>query len=99
MLFIVSASMFADVRTIEIKTNPLCENCKNRIEKFAKEVKGVLKVNMNMKTKNVSVMFDGVKTNPLRIKKYLARNGYDADKIKANNKARKNIKILCKEKK
>lgn len=98
-LFIFSTALLADVRTIEIKTNPVCENCKLRVEKACKSVKGVLKVKLNVETKLVSVLFDGKKTNPVKIKKTLSLAGYSADKIEANKKAREIVIVKCEQEK
>ena len=62
----------------------LCEMCKDRIEKAAKSVSGVTSASWDIKTKQLHLNFDPVKTSADAIAKAIAKAGHDTDKYKAD---------------
>jgi mercuric ion binding protein len=80
---------------IAIKTSVVCEMCTKNIEK-ALSYKGIEKLNVDLKTKIVTVSFDPQQTNPEQIRSAISKAGYDADDQKANPKAYKKLKKCCK---
>lgn len=80
---------------IAIKTSVVCEMCTTNIEK-ALSFKGIEKLNVDLKTKIVTVSFDPQQTKPEQIRSAISKAGYDADDIKANPKAYKKLKKCCK---
>lgn len=83
---------------IVIKTSAVCEMCKKKIEKALK-FKGVVKSELDLKTKLVTVTYDPEQTNPEKIKSAISNAGYDADDAKANPKAYKRLDNCCKKEK
>ena len=81
--------------TLKIKTSSQCEACKQRIENKLNFTKGVMSSNLDLKTKEVTVVYDKEKTNPETIKAAIAKVGYDADNILANEKAYKKLPKCC----
>lgn len=81
--------------TIIIKTSSQCEDCKKRIENAVSFEKGVKNVNLDVSTKNATITYDKTKTSPDKLKKIIAKVGYDADEIPAEAKAYKKLPKCC----
>lgn len=62
----------------------LCEMCKERIEKAAKDVKGVSSATWDMEKKELHLNFDPSQTSLDAISKAIAKAGHDTDKDKAD---------------
>lgn len=73
-----------------------CGMCKNRIQKAATAVPGVVSAAWNQKTKQCSVVFDNKKTSEAKIQKAIAAVGHDAGKCKADDKAYGKLPGCCK---
>ena len=82
--------------TVFIKTSAECEQCKNRIEKALIFEKGVKDVHVDYKTKIAMVIYNKEKTNPEKIRTVISKIGYDADDVKAEEKAYKKLPECCK---
>ncbi len=72
----------------------LCEMCKDRIEKAAKSVSGVISASWDIKTKQLHLDFDPAKTSVDAVAKAVAKAGHDTDKYKAD-KATYNVLPSC----
>ncbi|MEW6467475.1 MAG: heavy metal-associated domain-containing protein [Bacteroidota bacterium] len=81
---------------IQIKTSAECEMCKATLEKALGYTKGVKSVNLDLKTRVVTVVYNPKKTNPDALRKVINDAGYDADNMPANNKAYKKLEACCK---
>lgn len=81
--------------TVKIKTSAECGMCKDRIEKEVSLMKGVKKANLDLDTKILTVEYNPKKTNPDKIRTVISNLGYDADNVKANNRASKNLPHCC----
>lgn len=79
-----------------IKTSAQCGMCKVRIEKAVKKVKGVTSVDLDVKTKLVKVSYIKEKTSAEKIREAISNTGYDADEVKANEKAYEKLHGCCK---
>ncbi|ROL56529.1 heavy-metal-associated domain-containing protein [Bacteroidetes/Chlorobi group bacterium Naka2016] len=79
----------------EIKTSAVCEHCKERIESNLKNVEGILKADLNLETKVLSVAYDSTKISLQEIRKKISRIGYDADDVKRDPKAYKKLPKCC----
>lgn len=73
-----------------------CGMCKSTIEKAAKKVKGVSKIEWDKARKQVEVTFDSSKTNLDKIHQAIASSGYDTDKVSGDKKAYSNLPGCCK---
>ena len=81
--------------TIKIKTSAECDMCKTRIEKEMAFVKGVKKADLDLATRVLTVTYQTKKTSPDAIKAAISKIGYDADDVKADNKAFKKLPECC----
>lgn len=80
---------------VKIKTSAECDMCKKRIEKEVSLMKGVKKAELDLETKVLTVEYNPKKTSPEKIRKVLSDLGYDADDVKANNRATKELPHCC----
>ncbi len=94
----ISASAFAQKKSAEIKimTSAQCEMCKTRIEKAMAYEKGVVKSNLDVASKELTVIYKPGKTSPEKIRLALNEIGYDADETVANEKAYSKLPGCCK---
>ena len=81
---------------IKIKTSGECDMCKKSIESEVGKMSGVKKVTLDIETKILTVEYNTKKTSPDKIRKAIAGIGYDADDVKANNRAQKELPGCCK---
>ena len=81
---------------ITIHTSSTCGECKEIIESTLSKTKGVKKSNLDLATKDVTVVYSPKKTNPTAIKKVIVFAGYDADELKADQEAYDNLPKCCK---
>ncbi|HET6993097.1 MAG TPA: heavy metal-associated domain-containing protein, partial [Bacteroidia bacterium] len=87
----VNAQAVAKTETIKIVTSAECDMCKKKIETEVGKMKGVKKAELDLATKTLTVEYNTKKTSPEKIRKLISDIGYDADDIKANNRANKNL--------
>lgn len=85
----------AKLDTVKIKTNAECEMCKTRLEKEVGLMKGVKSVSLDLTTQVATVVYNNTKTDPAKIRTVIANTGYDADTVKANNRAQKKLPACC----
>ena len=100
IVFAITSALFAQEKKsteeIKIKTSALCEMCKARIEKALAYQKGVKKAVLDLETKEVAVVYKPEKTNPEKLRKAIAKTGYDADSVHAEKSAYDNLPNCCK---
>lgn len=94
--FIVNAQSAKKTEVIKILTSAQCGQCKTRIETALAYEKGVVKSNLDVDSKILSVTYKVGKTTPENIRKVVAAVGYDADDVPANEQAYKNLPACCK---
>lgn len=82
-------------QTVEIKTSAQCEMCKTRLEKAFAYEKGVKSSELNVETAVFTVTYLPKKTNLEKLKVSITKIGYDADDLKANEKAYKELPGCC----
>jgi cation transport ATPase len=80
---------------VAIKTSAKCDDCKERIEKALAFEKGVKDVTVNLETAVVTVTYIPKKTNPASLKIAISSIGYDADEVKAEEKAYHALPLCC----
>jgi periplasmic mercuric ion binding protein len=78
----ISALAADQLETAKIKTTASCATCKDKIEKTVLKIKGVKTAEVNTTDKFVSVSFDPKKTSVDKIRKTMAKAGYEADDVK-----------------
>lgn len=84
-----------ETKTIEIKTSTVCDMCKDKIERELVFEAGIKSVKVDLKALTVTVKFRIDKTNPEAIRKAIAKLGYWADEVPANEEAFKNLPECC----
>lgn len=73
-----------------------CEMCKERIEKAAKDVKGVTSATWDIDKKELHLNFDPHQTDLGAISKAIAKAGHDTDKDKADQAVYQALPDCCK---
>lgn len=98
MIFLAPAGLSAQkakMDTVKIKTSAECEMCKTKVETEVGRMKGVKSATVDLATKMVTVVYNGDKTNPDKIRTVISNAGYDADNVPANNRAKSQLPKCC----
>ena len=93
---IFSLGVKAQTDTVRIKTSAICEQCKEKIEHDLSFEKGVKSNVLNLETKEITVVYNAQKTDPEKIRVAITKIGYDADSLKALEKAYDRLPECCK---
>ena len=91
----IFSSAMASSDTVKIKTSAQCADCKNRIENKLNFSKGVKNAVLDLKSKDVTIVYDLTKTNPDKLRISISKVGYDADRLQADPKAYKKLPKCC----
>ncbi len=83
-------------KEIKIQTSAICGMCEERIETNMAFEKGVKSVELDEKTKIVTITYKTAKTNPEELRKAISKLGYDADDVEADPKAYAKLPACCK---
>jgi copper chaperone CopZ len=81
--------------TVSIHTSARCEMCKQTIESALYKVQGVVSANLDLETKNVTVVYRPAKTTADALRKAISGAGYDADEVAADPNAYENLNGCC----
>ena len=90
-----SVKVFAQTAEIVIQTTAQCGECKTNIEKALMAEKGVRFVELDIKTKQVKVVYNTKKITPDELRMVISKTGYDADSIPADPEAVKRLDPCC----
>ena len=73
-----------DIKTVVFTTQPQmhCQSCENRIKQNVRFVKGVSKIQTDVKQQRVTIEYDADKTNPQKISEGFRKIGYEAQEVK-----------------
>lgn len=88
----------ANAKTVKttFEVNGNCENmCKPTIEKAAQRVPGVVSAKWNVKTHQLSLVYNDTQTSPEKVQKAIAAKGYDAGKVRATDAAYNSLHKCC----
>jgi copper chaperone CopZ len=99
VLFAYASTCFGQQKksdTVMIKTSAVCGMCKDRIEGALAFEKGVKSSTLDTDTKEVTVVFNPAKTSKVQLERAIAKLGYDADSIPANQSAYNKLPACCK---
>lgn len=83
-------------KEVKIKTSAICEMCKERIERNLAFEKGVKESSLNLTDKVITVKYNPKKTDVSKIKANIAKTGYDADEVTADEKGYAKLPGCCK---
>lgn len=97
LLFVVMAGFAQDKKeaVVKIKTSAVCDMCKATIEKDMIFEKGVKKSELEVETAILTVTYNPKKTSPEAIRERISKIGYDADSVKRDMTAFKNLPDCC----
>ena len=96
LLVVLAFNVKAQTDSISIKTSAVCETCKETIERDLSFVKGIISSSLDLKTHQLSVVYDSKKIDADKIRNEVAKIGYNADSVKADPKAFKRLPECCK---
>ena len=94
LMICCSSALFAQTKTDSVKVWGNCEECKDKIEKAAKEA-GAADANWSDETYMLVVNYNSDKTTPIDIEKSVAAVGYDTQDVKATDAAYKKLPKCC----
>ncbi len=80
---------------VQIQTSAVCGMCEERIETNIAFEKGVKKVELDDKTKIVTIGFDPRKTSTDNLRQAISKLGYDADDVPADQAAHDKLPACC----
>lgn len=83
-------------KEIKIQTSAICDMCEERLEKNLAFEKGVKSVELDDKTKVLTIVYKTAKTDPYKLRKAVSKLGYDADDVEADPKAYAKLPACCK---
>ena len=96
LLNVLFSGYFAEPDTVKIHTSAVCETCKEALEKDLSFEKGVKSSDLDLVSKDITVVYDADRTNPEKIRLRISKVGYDADDVKKDPKAFKRLPDCCK---
>lgn len=75
--------------------NGACEMCKENIETAASEVKGIAHAVWNKEAKELTMHYDAKQVSPEKVQKAIAKRGYDAGALRADDKVYADLPECC----
>lgn len=93
---VLSSPLHAQTDTLVVHTSAECGTCKSKIEKNMGYERGVKSAELDLSTKNLTLVYNPEKTNPDKLRLAVSRIGYDADAILADKKAYQRLPDCCK---
>jgi copper chaperone CopZ len=96
ILMLLTVIVRAQTDTIQIHTSAICNMCKKTIENDMSFEKGVKKATLDVDSKILTVVYNPEKTNAEKIRITVTKSGYDADSLKADEKAFRRLPDCCK---
>ena len=89
-----SVTLFAQTKTDTVKVWGVCDECKGKIEKAAKQG-GAAAADWNMNNYMLVINYNADKTSALDIEKSIAAVGYDTQDVKADDAVYKKLPECC----
>jgi len=84
------------IKEIKIQTSAICGMCEERLESNLAFEKGVKSVELDDKTKILTITYKTAKTDPDKLRTAISKLGYDADDVEADPKAYAKLPACCK---
>lgn len=81
---------------LDIHTNAVCNDCKERIESEMLYAKGVRSVSVDLDKETIHVEYKAGKTDPAKLREAVAKIGYLADDVQPDASARAALPDCCK---
>ena len=97
VLIFIGISTYAQNKnaTAILDVDGVCMMCKERIEKASIKTKGVKSAVWNVKTNELSVIYDERKTDLATINQNIAAVGHDTKTVKASDEAYNSVHPCC----
>lgn len=98
LLLCFTGQLWAKTATITIKSTMVCGMCEETIRNGLVFEKGVKRVTFDLEKNEIYVKYNEKQTSPDKIRARIAALGYDADGVKADETAFKNLDACCQSK-
>lgn len=95
MFLIPFVSIAGNEKEVTFKSSVNCDMCKSKIEKDLPLTKGVKSVSVDVKKKEIKVVYNPEKTTVAKLKTAISKIGYDADDVLADKKAHDHLAKCC----
>lgn len=95
LMFLTPILVFAEDKEVTFKSSINCDMCKAKIEKDLAFTKGVKSVKVDVKKKEIKVIYNAEKTTEAKLKTAISKIGYDADEVMADKKAHDRLAKCC----
>ncbi len=95
---VLTVNAWAQKETVSILTSAACYEgpcCKDRIEEEMQFTRGVTAVDLDIESSILTVTFKIKKTDADKLRKAISSIGYNADNVKASQKAHDNLPECC----
>ncbi|MCR4681519.1 MAG: heavy-metal-associated domain-containing protein [Bacteroidales bacterium] len=96
LMAIFTVGAYAQMQTVTIQTNGVCQKCADCFKANVPYFKGVKDYTYDMKTAKLTINYDSKKTNPDALRTQISKLGYNADNVKADPAAREKLPACCK---
>ncbi|MFD0798778.1 heavy-metal-associated domain-containing protein [Maribacter chungangensis] len=98
VMAVMTTATFAQEKNkkMTMEVNGKCDMCKTRIEKAALGVKGVKYALWDIPSKELSLIIDERKTDPMKVKTAIVAVGHDTKELKATEEVYSGIHPCCK---
>ncbi|MEN3040928.1 MAG: heavy-metal-associated domain-containing protein [Bacteroidia bacterium] len=94
---LVGGVLWAQLDTIVIhSSNIVCQTCRRTIIRGLSTRKGIRFVEVDVPNQSIFVIYRSDKTNPMEIRRSIARLGYDADEVFRDKEAYERLPACCK---
>ena len=96
MIFFGLTAYSQNTDTLKITTSAQCGMCKDALEKAMAYERGVIDSELDLSDKVLTVIYKTTRTDAEKIRKAVSDVGYDADEVKANERAYSKLPACCK---
>lgn len=91
-----SSVRYGNEKTVIALGSITCGQCVTKVEKALKNVDGVIEVNVDLDSKQATVVFDNSVTSLDKLENAITKAGYDANDKKAETEAYHSLPGCCK---
>lgn len=95
-MLLISSFVNAQTDTLYIHTSAQCGTCKKKIEHDMSFEKGVKKVQLDLESRVLKVIYQSSRTTPALLREAVTNIGYDADSLMAKPAAYDRLPACCK---
>ena len=95
-LFLFQNKISAQTDTVRIQTSAICKTCKQTLEHEISFEKGVKSSSLDVPSGVLTIVYHSGKTDAEKLRLAISKIGYDADSVKADQRAYKQLPDCCK---